>query len=320
MADGTTVEAGGARVNQSYIRRERLWLKAHPELSERWVQELIARDPSILGLGAELELLRQELIQPRAGRLDLLLQHPETKRRYEVELQLGATDESHIIRTIEYWDIERKRYPQYDHCAVLVAEDITSRFLNVISLFNGTIPFVAIQMQALRIGEHITLVFTTVVDELTRGLVDEDEDGPFADRAWWEKKAPATIVAVDELLQIAKQFDPSIQLKYKKSFIGLSRAGEVVNLVTVYPRKTSLEVQIKLPETDDLNAKIEVSGVDTFPYNWGRYRLRLTKDDVESKAEIIRELMNLAYADARPRHEPHLGHAPLIAPDAPARR
>ena len=49
--------------------------------------------------------------------------------------------ESHIIRTIEYWDIERKRYPQYEHCAVLVAEDITSRFLNVISLFNGTIPF-----------------------------------------------------------------------------------------------------------------------------------------------------------------------------------
>ncbi len=65
--------------------------------------------------------------------LDLLLQDPDTNRRYEVELQLGPTDESHIIRTIECWDIERKRYPQYDHCAVIVAEDITSRFLNVIS-------------------------------------------------------------------------------------------------------------------------------------------------------------------------------------------
>jgi hypothetical protein len=87
-------------VTQSYIRSERLWINAHPELSERWVQDLIAGDPSILGLGAEVELLRQELIQPRAGRLDLLLQHPHTKRRYEVELQLGATDECHIIRTI----------------------------------------------------------------------------------------------------------------------------------------------------------------------------------------------------------------------------
>ena len=40
----------------------------------------------------------------------------------------SATDESHIIRTIEYWDIERKRYRQYDHTAVIVAEDITSGF------------------------------------------------------------------------------------------------------------------------------------------------------------------------------------------------
>jgi len=70
----------------------------------------------------------------------VVLQDSETNQRYEVEIQLGATDESHIIRTIEYWDIERKRYPQYDHCAAIVAEDITSRFLNVISLFNGFIP------------------------------------------------------------------------------------------------------------------------------------------------------------------------------------
>ncbi len=40
----------------------------------------------------------------KAGRLDLLLQDAN-QRRYEVEIQLGATDESHIIRTIEYWDI-----------------------------------------------------------------------------------------------------------------------------------------------------------------------------------------------------------------------
>jgi hypothetical protein len=38
-----------------YERAERLSLKAHPELNEKWVQELIAADPSILGLG-ELEL------------------------------------------------------------------------------------------------------------------------------------------------------------------------------------------------------------------------------------------------------------------------
>ena len=38
----------------------------------------------------------------------LLLQEADGHGRYEVEIQLGASDESHIIRTIEYWDIERK--------------------------------------------------------------------------------------------------------------------------------------------------------------------------------------------------------------------
>src|SRR5437763_17133603 len=118
----------------NYTKPERFLLKTHPEYNEKWIQDRIAEDPEILGLG-ELVFRDKERIQSRAGRLDLLLQDPDTKRRYEVELQLGATDEAHIIRTIEYWDIERKRYPQYDHCAVIVAEDITSRFLNVISLF-----------------------------------------------------------------------------------------------------------------------------------------------------------------------------------------
>jgi hypothetical protein len=112
-----------------FVKAEKFWLRDHPTLNEKWVQEQIAADPSMLGLG-KLVLRDKERAQPHAGRLDLLLQDPESNRRYEVEVQLGKTDESHIIRTLEYWDIERKRYPQYDHCAVIVAEDITARFLN----------------------------------------------------------------------------------------------------------------------------------------------------------------------------------------------
>jgi hypothetical protein len=125
-----------------FAKFEPVSIRNHPTLNERWVQDRIAEDPSILGLG-DVILKDRERIQPKAGRLDLLLQDADSTRRYEVEIQLGATDESHIVRTIEYWDIERKRYPQYEHTAVIVAEDITSRFLNVINLFNGMIPLVA---------------------------------------------------------------------------------------------------------------------------------------------------------------------------------
>lgn len=283
----------------SYIRPDRLWLKAHPEFSEKWVQSLIAEDPSILGLG-DLVLRDQERIQPRAGRLDLLLQDPDSKRRYEVELQLGATDEAHIIRTIEYWDIERKRYPQYDHCAVLIAEDITSRFLNVISLFNGTVPFIAIQMQALRIGENVTLVFATVVDEMSRGLVDEDEeaDAAPADRSYWENRATKTTVGLaDELLAIVKEFDPSLELKYNKFYIGLSRDGQPYNFVTFRPKKNQINLELKLPQRDDLDAKIDSAGLETLEYNkrFNYYPIRLTKGDVKGKAEALKELMQMAY-------------------------
>lgn len=70
-----------------YARPDRVSLKGHPELNERWLQERIAEDPSILGLG-DLILKDKERPQPRAGRLDLLLQDAESSRRYEVEVQL----------------------------------------------------------------------------------------------------------------------------------------------------------------------------------------------------------------------------------------
>jgi len=284
---------------KSYIKPNRIWLKSHPEYSEKWVQNLIAQDPSILGLG-DLVLRDQERIHPRAGRLDLLLQDPETKRRYEVELQLGASDEAHIIRTIEYWDIERKRYPQYDHCAVIVAEDITARFLNVVSLFNGTIPLIAIQMQALQVGENVTLIFTTVMDELTRGFVDEDEDAEAAptDRSFWESKATKSTVALaDQLLEIVREFDPSLELKYNKFYIGLSKDGQAFNFVTFRPKKNQINLEVKIPETEETDAKIDAAGIETLEYNkrWGLYRLRLTKDDIKNNSETLRDLIHAAY-------------------------
>ena len=283
----------------SYVKPNRVWLKTHPEYSEKWVQKLIAEDPSILGLG-DLILRDQERIQPRAGRLDLLLQDPDTKRRYEVELQLGATDEAHIIRTIEYWDIERKRYPQYDHCAVLVAEDITARFLNVVALFNGAVPLIAIQMQALQIGDNITLVFSTVMDELSRGLVDDDEDAEAAptDRSFWESKATeATVALADQLLTVVREFDPSLELKYNKFYIGLSKDGQPFNFVTFRPKKNQINLEVKIPETDETDAKIDAAGIETLEYikRWGLYRLRLTKDDLRTNSETLRELIHAAY-------------------------
>jgi hypothetical protein len=172
-------------------------LKTHEIYNEKWLQSLIIEDPTLLGLG-DLVVKEVERRQPRAGRLDLLLSDSETHTRYEVEIQLGATDETHIIRTIEYWDIEKSRYPQYEHVAVIVAEDITSRFLNVISLFNKAIPLIAIQMSALDVGGVCTIHATTVMDLMRLGTDEEDEPGQATDRDYWiNRGSPASVAVVD---------------------------------------------------------------------------------------------------------------------------
>jgi hypothetical protein len=55
-----------------FVNHQKISLRNHPTLSEKWLQDIIAADPSILGLG-DLELIDSERIQEPAGRLDLLL-------------------------------------------------------------------------------------------------------------------------------------------------------------------------------------------------------------------------------------------------------
>jgi len=50
----------------------------------------------LVGIG-ELILKDKERNQSRAGRLDLLFQDPDSNICYEVEIQLGKTDESPIF-------------------------------------------------------------------------------------------------------------------------------------------------------------------------------------------------------------------------------
>jgi hypothetical protein len=45
---------------------------------------------------------------------------------------------------------------------------VTSRFLNVIQLFNGNIPLVALKMTAYKVGNDVALSFVKVLDERGR--------------------------------------------------------------------------------------------------------------------------------------------------------
>ena len=286
-----------------HVRLQQVNLKNHPTLNERWLQEVIAEDPGILGIG-DVILKDKERRHAGAGRLDLLLQDAEGHGRYEVEIQLGSTDESHLIRTIEYWDIERRKYPQYDHTAVIVAEDITSRFLNVISLFNGFIPLMAVQVTAIKTGDGIGLQFTKVLDTVKLGFIDDDEEtSDPTDRPYWETKRGTkhTVGLADKILDLAKTIEPHAELSYNRHYIGFWVDGRPCNFAIMRPQKNNLRLEISLPKEEKYDEIIDAAELDILDYDkrWAKYRIRLSEKDIKTKENVILELLANAYSARR---------------------
>lgn len=281
-----------------YARSSRVSLKASSEFNEKWLQQKIQDDVELLGLG-ELLVKDVERRQPRAGRLDLLLSDPETTTRYEIEIQLGPTDESHIIRTLEYWDNERRRFPQYDHVAVIVAEEITGRFLNVINLFNQTIPLIAIQLSALEVGGNLTLTSTRVLDLALPAPDEEDEPGQETDRHYWESRSEASIMKLmDRLVDLISKNGTPVDAKYNKHYVGLQRDGMADNFVTFRPRRKHLIAEFRIDPSEELDARIDGAGLTQISYDkrWKRYRLQLKPADLSSNKVLLVELIRLARA------------------------
>jgi hypothetical protein len=185
---------------------------------------------------------------------------------------------------------------------VIIAEEITSWFLNVISLFNGTIPLMAIQMNAFQLGDAVSLVFTTVMDQVRLGLVEEDEEVyAVADRAYWEKHFSKTTVAMaDELLKIMHSVDSRLEFNYTKYYIGLAYEGQPNNAVVFRPRRNAIRIDPRLEQSDEVEQKIEAAGLDVMDYDnrWNRYRIRLAKGDVKKHADVLRELFERAYRES----------------------
>lgn len=278
----------------SLVNMERIPLKNSKDINESMIQEFIFNNASSLGLG-DLTPIQREKVQPSGGKLDLLLAD-DSNTRYEVEIQLGATDPSHIIRTIEYWDTERKRYPQYDHCAVIVAEEITGRFMNVISLFNGSIPLVAIQMSAWKNGKDISLTFTKVLERITP-CDAEDENFVVTDRNYWENRSTAKMMKnLDLIYAELEDVIGDYDLKYNKFYVGLAKDGIAKNFISFKPKKTYIWLNIKGLKDDEIFNNIENSGLDCdYDSRWNQYRIKI-KDVTEFKnhKELIIQLVKNA--------------------------
>lgn len=272
-------------------------MKTHSELNEAWLQGVIEENPALLGLG-ELDLVGAQIKLPEGGLLDLLLEDPDTDTRYEVELQLGGTDPSHIIRTLEYWDIVRNQEPHYDHVAVLVAEEITRRFFNVIRLFNRSVPIVAIQVTALQVADDkCALVFTRVLDRAVLGTGEGRPELP--DRDYWEneKSNPEMMELADLILADVAARVPGVSLNYNKWDIGLVHNGVVNNFVKLKPQQKAVVLLARIPRSEEWDARIKSAGIHKLGYvaGGGFYQVKIPdREALETHTDLIKCLIDRA--------------------------
>ena len=193
-------------------------------LDEAWLQEQIWDNPSSVGLG-DLVGVSKERTTSSGGRLDILLKNPVDDSMYEVEVMLGDTDPSHIIRTIEYWDLVKRKWPQRQHYAVLIAERITKRFFNVIQILSGSVPLIAIQVNVIKSTAGHSLHFTKILDVYEEADDESTQDGDSYDESYWKNKSSDTLIAAQRLFEITSPVYENTRLNYCKWSINIVRDG-----------------------------------------------------------------------------------------------
>lgn len=275
-------------MNYEYIKAQPISLRDAGR-DEKWLQEVISKDAAILGFG-DVVVIQRERPQPTGGRIDLVLADPDENLRYEVEIMLGAVDESHIIRTIEYWDVERRRFPSHEHRAVIVAEEITNRFFNVIGLLNKAIPIVALQLNAFLMADKLCLSFVRVLDVMEEG---EDDPGEPADRKDWESRGcRKSLDLMDAIVALVPRDAGEVRVKYNRGHVALGTSG--TNFCWFHPRKGGhIHFHIKPGQEirEELIPKLEEKGIECGPRRGDEMRVVLTAKEFEESKELIREVV-----------------------------
>jgi hypothetical protein len=261
-------------------------------LDEYWLQDQIADNPVCLGLG-DLEVVSKERAQSTGGRLDILLKDSEDDSMYEVEVMLGETDETHIIRTIEYWDNEKRRWPQRQHFAVLVAEHINRRFFNVIHLLSHSIPIIAVQVAMLNINGRKSVFFTKVLD-----TYEEVDDGTSTEavrvtREDWTRKARWTLEAADALVSITSSVLGQPTLNYVKAYVAITVEGN--NYMWLHKRtsnKSLLTFRMAQSLQDEAAGLLDGKNI-TYVRKTKTIKITVDKEMIQRNAELFTSIAAL---------------------------
>jgi predicted transport protein len=105
------------------------------------------------------------------------------------------------------------------------------------------------------------------------------------------------MVLTDRFLDLIREIEPAVTLKYNKNYIGLARSGIASNFVTFRPKKKWVNFEAKIAKSDDLNERLAHAGIEQLAYGrWGYYRMGIAETDFDEHADLLGELVALARA------------------------
>ena len=192
-------------------------------------------------------------------------------------------------------------YPSLDHRAVIVAEDITNRFFNVIGLLNKAVPVIAVQLNAITLDNSLILNFVKVLDLAEPPDEDEGPGQEQVDRAYWESKSSAkSIEVMDRVIALTGEKWPTPRVTYNRHHVALGTTG--YNFCWFHPRKGAhVHLHLKTgPDAREAVAKkLEDGGIDCGMHRKDSIRMVLTSKEIEQHRDLICEV--LAVCEARSR-------------------
>ena len=58
-----------------------------------------------------------------------------------------------------------------------------------------------------------------------------------------------------------------------------------------------MRLEVRLPKDEEMESKLNDAGLDVMDYDnkWGRYRIRLTRGEIDKNTEVLQEILSEAY-------------------------
>lgn len=272
-----------------FVLANRISLAKHTEYDEKWVEALVKQQPSILGLGENVQFVSSQIKNSNGGRLDLVLKDEEVI--YSVELMLGQLDESHIIRSLDYWlrNQTRQNFLNYEHIAVLVAEGVLSgRFTEVVRYLSSKTNLVVIELAALQVQEYVTLHCTTIFDgsAAVEDDVEQESGGSLSD---WPSD---TLALVRNILDLVKPtINETIEPNPRKDQIGIRVGNKVQNFIVFTPKADFVRVAVYVNDPEQWSTRLQHAGIKVLSSQQGsRVRFRLTQESFDRNRDLMKEI------------------------------